>query len=146
MTITSKNQFDHLAATFGARMVSSDRATRQQAAQDAEALLAVLPKFLSNSPHCADEISALRTLILRVAAEDREALTESEDGDWRIVSDGEIAVRVDMTHRERPMQYRLLYVEDAEWTGTPLQGADINLDPREAWWKVREWLRVSTPA
>ncbi len=69
MTITSKIEFDNLSATICGRMVSLDSTTRQQAATDAEALLADLPKFLRNSPHCRDEIAAINTLISRVHGE-----------------------------------------------------------------------------
>jgi hypothetical protein len=68
-TITSKTEFDNLSATLCGRMVSLDSATRQQAAKDAEALLADLPKSLRNSPHCKGEIEAINALISRVSAE-----------------------------------------------------------------------------
>jgi len=68
-TITSKIEFDNISATLCGRMVSLDRDTRVQAAADASALLADLPKFLRNSPHCQGEIEAINTLIDRVSAE-----------------------------------------------------------------------------
>ena len=67
--ITSKTEFDNLSATLCGRMVSLDKATRATAADDAEAMLAGLPKDLRNSPHCKDEISALKTLICKVRSE-----------------------------------------------------------------------------
>jgi hypothetical protein len=67
--ITSKIEFDNLSATLCGRMVSLDSATRHQAATEAETLLADLPKFLRNSPHCRDEIAAINTLVSRVRAE-----------------------------------------------------------------------------
>lgn len=67
--ITSKIEFDNLSAKLCGRMVSSDSATRQQAAKEAASLLAELPKFLRNSPHCQGEIEAINTLIARVSAE-----------------------------------------------------------------------------
>lgn len=68
-TITSKIEFDNLSAKLCGRMISLDSATRQQAAAEAETLLAELPKFLRNSPHCRDEIAAINTLVSRVRAE-----------------------------------------------------------------------------
>lgn len=68
-TITSKIEFDNLSATLCGRMVSLDAATRIQAAHDAAQLLADLPKFLRNSPHCRAEIKAINTLIDSVTAE-----------------------------------------------------------------------------
>ncbi len=68
-TITSKIEFNNLSAILCGRMVSMDSAARQQAASEAETLLADLPKFLRNSPHCASEISAINTFISRVRAE-----------------------------------------------------------------------------
>lgn len=65
-TITSKIEFDNLSAKLCCRMVSSDSETRLQAAKDAAAVLAELPKLLRNSPHCQGEIAAMRTLISRV--------------------------------------------------------------------------------
>lgn len=67
--ITSKIEFDNLSAKLCGRMVSLDSSTRQQAATEAETLLAELPKFLRNSPHCRDEIAAINTLVSRVRAE-----------------------------------------------------------------------------
>lgn len=67
--ITSKIEFDNLSAKLCGRMVSLDRETRIQAAADASTLLAELPKFLRNSPHCEGEIEAINTLIARVSAE-----------------------------------------------------------------------------
>ena len=67
--ITSKTEFDNLSAKLCGRMVSLDKATRATAADDAEAMLAGLPKDLRNSPHCKGEISAVKALIGRVLAE-----------------------------------------------------------------------------
>ena len=67
--ITSKTDFDSLSAKLCGRMVSLDKATRIAAADEARAMLAGLPKDLRNSPHCADEISAVEKLIARVNAE-----------------------------------------------------------------------------
>ena len=64
--ITSKIEFDNASAILCGRMVSLNRDTRIQAADDASAMLAALPKFLYNSPHCRDEIIAIHTLITRV--------------------------------------------------------------------------------
>ena len=68
---------------------------------------------------------------------------ETTDGNWRVVSDSDIAVRVDFTHREKAAEYRLLYVEDHPWTGTPFQGAEFGLDATEVWRKVSTWLEES---
>lgn len=62
----TKNEFDNLSAKLCGRMVSLDKATRLVAADEAEALLAGLPKDLRNSPHCLGEINALNALINRV--------------------------------------------------------------------------------
>ena len=62
----TKTEVDNLSATLCGRMVSMDSDTRQQAASEAEALLADLPKFLRNSPHCRDEIAAINTFVSRV--------------------------------------------------------------------------------
>jgi len=67
--ITSKTEFDNLSAKLCGRMVSLDKATRSTAADEAEAMLAGLPKDLKNSPHCKGEISAVKALIDRVLAE-----------------------------------------------------------------------------
>ena len=64
----NKTEFDNLSARLCGRMVSLDAATRTQAADEAEALLAGLPKDLKNSPHCRGEINALNELIKRVRA------------------------------------------------------------------------------
>lgn len=139
----TKNEFDHLSATLCAQMAaSSDRATREQAAGDAAALLADLPPVLRNSPHCAREIVAIRTFIARVEAE-ASITTESIDGDWRVVSDGTLAVRVDFTHREKAVEYRLPYIEDHPWTGAPFQGADFVLDATDVWRAVNAWMDES---
>ena len=69
MTITSKIQFDSLSAILCGRMVSTDPKTRLEAALAASTLLAELPKFLRNSPHCRDETEAITTLISRVFEE-----------------------------------------------------------------------------
>lgn len=61
--ITSTIEFNNASATLCGRMVSLDRDTRIQALNDASAMLAALPKFLYNSPHCQDEITAIQTLI-----------------------------------------------------------------------------------
>jgi hypothetical protein len=66
--ILSKTEFDNLSAKLCGRMVSLDKTTRRAAADDAEALLADLPKDLKNSPHCKEEISTIRALIGRVRA------------------------------------------------------------------------------
>jgi hypothetical protein len=63
--VTGKIEFDNMAAKLGGRLVSLDQATRQQAALDAAELLADLPKFLRNSPHCSGEIAALNILLSR---------------------------------------------------------------------------------
>jgi len=68
-TITNKMQFDILSAKLCGRMISSDSATRVDAAKEAESLLSELPKFLRNSPHCQGEIEAMNTLISKVFAE-----------------------------------------------------------------------------
>ena len=65
----NKTEFDNLSARLCGRMVSLDAATRTQAADEAEALLAGLPKDLLNSPHCQGEIGAIKTLIARVRSE-----------------------------------------------------------------------------
>ena len=67
--ITNKIEFDNLSAKLCGRMVSSDSATRHQAAKEASTALAELPKFLRNSPHCQSEIEAMNTLIARVSTE-----------------------------------------------------------------------------
>lgn len=67
--ITSKTEFDNLSAKLCGRMVSLDKATRSTAADEAEAMLAGLPKDLKNSPHCKGEISGVKALIDRVLAE-----------------------------------------------------------------------------
>lgn len=67
--ITSKIEFNNISATLCGRMVSSDSATRQQAAKEASAALAELPKFLRNSPHCQGDIEAMNTMIASVSAE-----------------------------------------------------------------------------
>lgn len=66
--ITSKIEFNNRSAILCGRMVSLDKATRQQAAKDAESFVANLPKFLRNSPHCRGEIEAINTFISRVSA------------------------------------------------------------------------------
>ena len=66
-SITSKIEFDNLSAKLCGRMVSLDLETRLQAAQEASATLAELPKSLRNSPHCQGEIEAMRSLIARVS-------------------------------------------------------------------------------
>jgi len=66
--IANKIEFDNTSAVLCARMVALDKDTREQAAIDAEAVLAGLPKFLRNSPHCRNEIGAMRTLISRALA------------------------------------------------------------------------------
>ncbi len=68
-TINSKIEFDNISATLCGRMVSLDSDTRIRAAKDAATVLAELPKFLRNSPHCQGEIEAMTTLISRVSAE-----------------------------------------------------------------------------
>lgn len=112
----TKHEFDQQSATLCARMAaSSNKATREQAA---------------------------RTFIARVEAE-ASIPTESIDGDWRVVSDGTLAVRVDFTHREKAVEYRLPYIEDPPWTGAPFQGADFVLDATDVWRAVNAWLDES---
>lgn len=69
MSITTTIEFQNAAAKLAGRMVSLDCATRHEAAQDAAAMMAVLPKHIKNSPHVADEMTALFTLIARVNAQ-----------------------------------------------------------------------------
>lgn len=140
----TKHEFDQQSATLCARMAaSSNKATREQAARDAAALLEDLPAVLRNSPHCAREIAAMHTLIARVGSEEASGLTESTDGNWRVVSDGTLAVRVDFTHREKAVEYRLPYIEDHPWTGAPFQGADFVLDATDVWRAVNAWMDES---
>jgi hypothetical protein len=65
MKITGKIEFDNASATLCGRMVSLDNETRVSAAKDATELLANLPAFLRNSPHCRAEIEAINTLVER---------------------------------------------------------------------------------
>ena len=67
-TIKGKTELEHISARLCGEMVDFDIETRHQAAQDAKTVLAELPKFLSNSPHCRGEIQAMKTLIARVCA------------------------------------------------------------------------------
>lgn len=64
----TKNEFNNLSVQLCVRMVLLDKATRLVAADEAEALLAGLPKNLRNSPYCRGEINALNELIKRVRA------------------------------------------------------------------------------
>lgn len=69
------------------------------------------------------------------------------DHDWTQITDGELDVRVDFTHRERAVEYRFLGFDSddprSQWTGTPFQGADFVLDATEVWRKVSAWLEES---
>ena len=112
----TKHEFDQQSATLCARMAaSSNKGTREQAA---------------------------RTFIARVESE-ASITTESIDGDWRVVSDGTLAVRVNFTHREKAVEYRLLFIEDHPWIGSPFQGAEFGLDAEDAWRRVSAWLDES---
>ena len=71
------------------------------------------------------------------------ALTESTDRNWRVVSDGDMEIRVDFTHREKAVEYRLLFIEDHPWIGSPFQGAEFGLDAEDAWRRVSAWLDES---
>lgn len=69
------------------------------------------------------------------------------DHDWTQITDGELDVRVDFTHRERAVEYRFLGFDGddprSQWTGTPLQGAEFVLDAADVWRRVNAWLEES---
>lgn len=65
----NQTTFFNISAKLCGQMLSLDKQTRKEAAVDASDILFNLPKVLSNSPHCFNEIKTIKTLISRVNAE-----------------------------------------------------------------------------
>ena len=59
------------------------------------------------------------------------------------VSDGDMEIRVDFTHREKAVEYRLLSSKTTHGLDLRFRGAEFGLDAEDAWRPFSAWLDES---